>query len=284
MTDLTGKVAVITGAARGQGRQHAVRLAADGADIVAIDIAGQLSSVPYPMGTSEDLEETRRLVEAFGRRVSLRQADVRSGPDLARAIGEGVAELGRVDILVANAGIWGLGPFWELSEDDWGQMIDTNLSGVWRAAKAVAPHMIKQGSGVIIMTSSTNGVEPAPLFAHYAASKHGVIGLMKSVALELAPYGVRCNAICPGVVDSGMTNWQGAYDMYAGHPGAGPEALQRAGANFHALRDADALPADAVSDAVRWLVSDAAKYVTGVALPIDAGHLLLQGSSDKPGF
>jgi NAD(P)-dependent dehydrogenase (short-subunit alcohol dehydrogenase family) len=144
--------------------------------------------------------------------------------------------------------------------------------------------MIKQQSGAIVMTSSTNGLEPAANFAHYAAAKHGVIGLMKSVALELAPYGVRCNAVCPGVVDSGMTNWQGAYDMYAGHPGAGPEALVNAGLNFHALKDAGALSPQVVADAALWLVSDQSAAVTGIALPVDAGHLLLQGSSNREGY
>ena len=200
--DLLGKVAMVTGAARGQGRAHATTLARHGADVIAVDIAAQIDTVPYPLGTEEELAETAKAVEELDRRVLTVQADVRSQTQLDHAVRRGLAEFGQIDILVANAGIYGITPFWEITDAEWDNMIATNLSGVWRSAKAVAPHMIERGSGSIIMTSSVNGLEPGANYAHYVSAKHGVLGLMRTVALELAPKGIRCNAICPGSVDT----------------------------------------------------------------------------------
>jgi SDR family mycofactocin-dependent oxidoreductase len=284
MTELNGKVALVTGAARGQGRAHALTLAAAGADVIAIDIAAELPTVAYPMPTLDDLEETGKKIEELGRRALTFQADVRSQEALDRAVSAGIREFGRIDILIANAGIWSLGPFWEITQEQWDEMIGITLTGVWNSAKAVAPYLVEQQSGAIVMTSSTNGVEPAMQYAHYAAAKHGVIGLMRSAALELAPYGVRCNAICPGLIDTGMTNWPGAYELFSGTPGAGPEALVNAGRSYHALKDAGALSPQVIADAALWLVSDKAAAVTGVAVPVDAGHLLLQGASTHTGY
>jgi SDR family mycofactocin-dependent oxidoreductase len=282
MGSLDGKVALVTGAARGQGRAHALTLARHGADIIAIDVAEQISTVRYPMATPDDLATTAAAVEDLDRRVVSVQADVRSQDQLDAAVAQGLAELGRIDILIANAGIWAIKPFWELSETQWSDMIDTNLSGVWRSAKAVTPHMIERGSGAIVMTSSVNGLEPGMNFAHYVAAKHGVIGLMKNVALELAPYGIRCNAICPGAIDTGMTNWQGAYDVYAGHPGGTHDDFVAGGRSFHALKGQAFMDPQVLADAALWLVSDGAAVVTGVALPVDAGHLLMPGMNMSP--
>jgi SDR family mycofactocin-dependent oxidoreductase len=282
MSGLEGKVALVTGAARGQGRAHALTLARNGADIIAVDIAGQIDTVPYAMGTPDDLNETAKGVEELDRRVVAAQADVRSQEQLDEAVRLGLAEFGQIDILIANAGIWSMRPFWELSETEWADMIGTNLSGVWRSAKAVAPHMIERKTGAIVMTSSVNGLEPGMNYAHYVAAKHGVIGLMKNVALELAPHGIRCNAICPGAIDTGMTNWAGAYDMFAGHEGGTRDDLLAGAKSFHALKGTGILSPQVLADAALWLVSDGAAAVTGVALPVDAGHMLLTGVNPAP--
>jgi len=282
MSGLEGKVALVTGAARGQGRAHALTLARNGADIIAVDIADQINTVPYPMGTPDDLAGTSKGVEDLDRRVITVQADVRSQEQIDQAVSRGLAEFGQIDILIANAGVWAMKPFWELTEADWSDMIGTNLSGVWRSAKAVAQHMIERKTGAIVMTSSVNGLEPGVNYAHYVSAKHGVIGLMKSVALELAPHGIRCNAICPGAIDTGMTNWQGAWDMFAGHEGGTREDQLAGGRHFHALKGVSMLSPQVLADAALWLVSDGAAAVTGVALPVDAGHLLLTGMNSAP--
>jgi len=279
---LEGKVALITGGARGQGRAHALAYAREGADVVVLDIADQIGSVPYPMGTQDDLDETVRQVEKLDRRALAVRADVRSQDQLDDAVQRTLAEFGRLDLVAANAGIWTMTPFWELTEDQWDDMIGTNLTGVWKTAKAVAPHLIEQGSGSIVMTSSVNGLEPGANYAHYVAAKHGVIGLMKNVALELAPHGVRCNAVCPGAIDTGMTNWQGAYDMFAGHGGGTREDLLAGGGSFHALKGAGMLDPVVIANAAVWLHSDLAAWVTGVAVPVDAGHMLLTGVNTAP--
>jgi SDR family mycofactocin-dependent oxidoreductase len=280
--DLRGKVALVTGAARGQGRAHATTLARHGADVIAVDIATQIDTVPYSLGTDGELAETAKAVEELDRRVLTVRADVRSQAQLDDTVRRGLAEFGRIDILVANAGIFGLTPFWEITDAEWDNMIATNLSGVWRSAKAVAPHMMERGSGSIIMTSSINGLEPGANYAHYVSAKHGVIGLMRAVALELAPKGIRCNAVCPGSVDTGMTNWAGVYNMMAGHSNGTRDDLLSGGKYFHALKGIGMLPPHVVADAAAWLASDAAATVTGVALPVDAGHLLLTGTNPAP--
>lgn len=282
MTNLKGKVALITGAARGQGRAHALTLARNGADIIAVDFTEQIDSVPYKMSTADDLAQTATAIEELNRRVISVKADVRSQEQLDAAVSRGLDEYGHIDILIANAGIWGSGPFWKLSETQWENMIGINLSGIWRSAKAVAPHMIERKTGAIVMTSSIRGLLPGMNYAHYVTSKHGVIGLMRNVALELAPYGIRCNAICPGVIDTDMVNWQGAYNMFAGHKGGTREDLLSGAKRQHALKGAGALDPQVVADAALWLVSDGAAAVTGVYLPVDAGHLLLPGINFEP--
>jgi NAD(P)-dependent dehydrogenase (short-subunit alcohol dehydrogenase family) len=195
--------------------------------------------------------------------------------DLDRAVELAIDGFGGIDILIANAGVWSMGPFWELSDQQWDDVMSVNLSGVWRTTKAVAPHMIGRRSGSIVMTSSINGFEAAAQWAHYAAAKHGVIGLMRSVALELAPFGVRCNAICPSTVDTGMVNWQGSYDLGVGHEGGTREEFTESVRGMHALAQAAVLPPEVVAEAALWLASDGASAITGVVLPVDAGHSLL---------
>src|SRR5262249_12555004 len=183
---LDGKVAMITGAARGQGRAHAVTCAREGADVVLVDVAEQLATVPYKLADGADLEETVTQVEALGRKALAVAADVRSQAELDRAVTRGLDELGQIDILIANAGIWGFARLWELSDAQWDEMIGVNLTGVWKSMKAVAPHMIERQAGSIVMTASSNASEPGVGFGHYVTAKHGVIGLMRNAALELA--------------------------------------------------------------------------------------------------
>jgi SDR family mycofactocin-dependent oxidoreductase len=279
---LDGKVALITGGARGQGRAHALTSAREGADVVLVDIADQLETVPYAMATADDLAETVRQVEALDRRALAVTADVRDQGQLDEAVRRGIAEFGKIDILIANAGIWTQGPFWELSEQSWDEMIGVNLTGVWKSAKAVAPHMIERQSGSIVITSSVNGLEPGLNYAHYVAAKHGVIGLMKNIALELAPYGVRCNSINPGAIKTPMTDHQGAWDMFAGHEGGTEADLIEGGYHFHALKGMTFMPPQVIADTALYLNSDLAAAVTGVTIPVDAGHMLLTGVNPAP--
>ena len=282
MTRLDGKVAMITGAARGQGRAHAVTLAREGADIVALDTAGGVANLPYELPRAEELEKTVALVEDLDRRAVAVRADVRSQEQLDGAVERGVSEFGKIDVLVANAGIVSMASVWEMSEEMWQDMIDINLSGVWRSVKAVAPHMIENRGGAIVMTGSANSVEPAPGHAHYVAAKHGVIGLMKNVAFELAPYDVRCNAVCPGAIDTTMLNNPMMYERFAGSGEPTREVALESVRHYNLLNDRSMLPPEAVSDAILWLVSDEARHVTGVSLPVDAGHTILPGYNPNP--
>lgn len=271
-----GKVAFITGAARGQGRSHAIRLAQEGADIIAIDLCEQIDSVPYPLATPEDLAHTSKEVEALGRRIIALPADVRDYPALKTALDTGVQELGRLDIVSANAGIFSAGAIADLDEATWQDVIDVNLTGVWHTVKAAIPHLRASGAGSIILTSSNLGLKPAQNSGHYVSAKHGVVGLMRTLALELAPEMIRVNSIHPTSVSTGMIHNDATYELFA--PGL-PEAQrtpQVLAAGFKQLNTMPlpwVEPAD-VSNALLWLASDEARYVTGVALPIDAGSLL----------
>jgi SDR family mycofactocin-dependent oxidoreductase len=282
LSTLEGKVALITGAARGIGRATAVRLAQDGANIIAVDLAqrpaDRIDTVPYALGTADELQETAEQVRAVGAHAVTAMADVRSQAELDEATRLGLATFGTIDVLVANAGIWSRGTLWEIAEDEWDKQIDINLSGVWRSVKAVAPHMVQGRSGSIILISSINGFEPGPGYAHYTAAKHGVIGLMRAGALELGPYDVRCNAICPGVIDTPQNSWQGALDLIAGHEGGTLEERAAIGKTFGVLTSEGLIPASAIADAAAWLAGDGSRWVTGVALPVEAGHLILPGS------
>jgi SDR family mycofactocin-dependent oxidoreductase len=263
---LEGKVAFITGAARGQGRSHAIRLAEEGADIIAVDICAQVASVVYPMATPEDLAETVTAVEALDRRIVARQADVRDEDGLRAAFDAGVAELGPVDIVLANAGIAPM----SLHEkhDAWRDVVDVNLTGVFNTVETAIPSMIARGQGgAIVLTSSTAGINgiggPTRGGLGYTAAKHGVVGLMRSYANTLAPYSIRVNTVHPTGVNTPMIVNDVMAEFLAQDPQMG-----------NAM--ANALPVDMVepvdiSNAILWLVSDDARYVTGVTLPVDAG-------------
>ena len=272
---LEGKVAFITGAARGQGRSHAVRLAQEGADIIAVDVCAQVESVPYPMASSDDLAQTVHEVEALDRRIVASEADVRDYGALAAALDAGVAQLGRLDIVSAHAGIASFGEAAGMEEQQWQDMIDTNLTGVWHTAKAAIPHIRAGGrGGSIILTSSTAGLMAYPNLAHYVSAKHAVIGLMKTLALELAPDMIRVNALCPTQVDTPMIMNEPMYTLFD------PEAEHPTRESFAPVSQAmNALPIPWVesvdiSNALLFLVSDEGRYVTGVALPVDAGAVI----------
>jgi SDR family mycofactocin-dependent oxidoreductase len=270
-----GKVAFITGAARGQGRSHAIRLAQEGADIIAVDLCEQVASVPYAMATPEDMAETVKQVEALDRRIVAAQADVRDSGALKAALDAGVAQLGRLDIVSANAGIASIGRLDELTEQSWQDMIDINLSGVWRTARAAIPHLIAGGrGGSIILTSSVAGLTAMQNIGHYVSAKHGVVGLMRSLALELAPHSIRVNSLHPTFVDTDMIQNQATYRLIR------PDLESPAADDFRAaLATVNTLPVPwvepiDVSNALLFLASDEARYITGVPLPVDAGILL----------
>jgi SDR family mycofactocin-dependent oxidoreductase len=270
---VSGKVAFISGVGRGQGRSHAVRLAEEGADIIGIDICEDIASIPYPMSSSEDLEETARLIEKTGRRAVLRKADVRKFSEVKAAVDAGLAEFGHVDIACANAGIAAMG----VSDDEdevfqsWADTIAVNLTGVWNVARACAkPMMERNQGGSIIMTSSTAGLKalaaPGIIGGEaYGAAKHGVVGLMRHFAVELAPFSIRVNSIHPTNVNTMMANNDAMMEFIKDIP----EELSRP---QNLLPIVTLEPTD-ISDAVVFLASDAAKYITGVPLPVDAGYV-----------
>ena len=273
---VAGKVAFITGAARGQGRSHAIRLAQEGADIIAVDLCGQVDSVPYAMATPADLAESVKEVEALDRRIVATQADVRDYGGLKAALDDGVAQLGHLDIVSANAGIFSFGRLEELSETAWRDMLDVNLTGVWHAAKAAIPHLRAARGGSIILTSSGLGLEGMPNVGHYVSAKHGLVGLMRTLALELAPDLIRVNSVHPTTVNTDMIQNAAAYELFA--PDL-PEDERTSQVITERLLTINALPIPwiepvDVSNAVLWLASDEARYVTGVPLPVDAGELL----------
>ncbi|OLT06624.1 oxidoreductase [Pseudonocardia sp. CNS-004] len=282
MGRLAGKVAFITGGARGQGRAHALRLAEEGADIVIVDLEDQVATVPYDLARDGDLDETAALVEKLDRRAVAVKADVRDQSQLDAAVAEGLAAFGQLDIVCANAGIWSRAPLHELTENAWQDMIDINLTGVWRTIKATVPHLIERRQGSIIVTGSTNAVRGGPGYAHYVSAKHGVMGLMKSAALEYGVFGIRVNAVCPGFVDSKMTDWQGCYEMTTGRPDGTRQEHMRAAHHSTALADVGMLAPGAISEGVLWLASDESRFVTGAIVPVDAGHLALPGFNGSP--
>ncbi len=277
MGKLEGKVAFITGAARGQGRSHAVRLAQEGADIIAVDLMGPVETVGYPLATQQDMDETVRLVEALDRRIIASKADVRDSAALKAAVDDGVAQLGRLDIVLANAGIASFAPVDEMTDQMWDDMIDINLTGVFKTVRAAVPHLKADGrGGAIVLTSSTAGIKGLANLAHYVAAKHGVVGLVKTLANELAPYMIRVNSVHPTSVDTMMIHNEQTYAAF--RPDKAPSDVTRddVGEAFQSL---NALPIQWVepvdiSNAILWLVSDDARYVTGVQLPIDAGSVI----------
>ena len=261
-----GKVAFITGAARGQGRSHALNLAVEGADIIAVDICEPSGSDMYVFATPEDLEETARLVKETGRRIVTAHVDVRDRDAVQAACDAGVAELGRLDIVLANAGISTLGTWDEVDDKTWRDTIDINLTGVWNTLRAGTPHLINAGGGAMVATSSTLGIVGRPFFTAYVASKHGVVGIMKSLAQELAKHNIRVNTVHPTGVDTPMLDGLGGMDgLFSKDPAQAPFFE-------NVLKTPNGLvEAQDISNAVMFLVSDTGRYVTGLELKVDAG-------------
>jgi SDR family mycofactocin-dependent oxidoreductase len=269
---LAGRVAFITGVARGQGRAHALRLAREGVDIIGVDICQDIASMTYPNASPADLAETVRLVEAQDRRIVARQADVRDFAGLSAAFQEGYAEFGRLDIIIANAGIVRLGPESDDPLADWNDTIDTNLTGPFHTVRAALPALREGGrGGSIVITSSTAGLKGTASTdaggQAYAAAKRGLVGLMQTLANALAPEWIRVNTIHPTGVVSGMTQNEAMARLMA-------EAAQGGANTISAMQNAlpiEILQAEDIANAVAWLVSDEAKFITGIQLPLDAG-------------
>jgi SDR family mycofactocin-dependent oxidoreductase len=266
-----GKVVVITGGARGQGRSHAVMFAEEGADVVIVDRPDPVASVPYPLGTKAELKETARLVEQSDRRCLVVEADVRSAPQMRDVMAEAAGELGGVDIVVANAGIATYHQLVDMDDSVWDDMIDVNLTGVANTIRAALPEMISRRSGRLVAISSQAGRRGVPNLSHYCAAKWGLVGLVKSVALEVAPFEVTCNAVMPGAVDTPMMHHKEVYETFAPElddPGAG-DLEER-------LRAMTPMPttwveASDMSHAVMYLASDEARHVSGATLDVAAG-------------
>jgi len=271
-----GKVAFITGAARGQGRAHAVRLAQEGADIIAIDICKQIPSVQIPLSTPEDLAETADLVKGHNRRIYTAEVDVRDYDALKAAVDAGVEQMGRLDIIVANAGIGNGGATLDkTSERDWTDMIDVNLGGVWKTVKAGVPHLLAGGrGGSIILTSSVGGLKAYPHTGHYVAAKHGVVGLMRTFAVELGAQNIRVNSVHPTNVNTPLFMNDGTMKLFRPDlKNPGPDDMKVVGQLMHTLPIGWVEPED-IANAVLFLASDEARYITGVTLPIDGGSCL----------
>jgi len=270
-----GKVAFITGAARSQGRSHAVRLAQEGADIIAVDVPGAVPSLSaYPLATATDLAETVRQVEALDRRIVAHEADVRDAAALKAALDDGAAQLGGLDIVVANAGIYQVSPALELSDAAWQEMIAINLTGVWNTVKAALPHLIDGGGGSVILTSSVLGLKGGANGVHYSTAKHGVVGIMRSVASEFAPHRIRVNSIHPTLVNTIMIQNDEVYALFdPANPHPSRESAAPVFQTINALPVPWVEPAD-ISNAVLFLASDEARYITGVTLPVDAGAMI----------
>ena len=276
---VAGKVAFITGAARGQGRSHAVRLAEEGADIIAVDICAPVSSnTQIPPATADDLAETTDLVKNLGRRIVAAEVDVRDFDALKAVVDAGVEQLGRLDIICANAGIGNGGQTLDhTGEEDWTDMIDVNLSGVWKSVKAAVPHLISQGAGgSIILTSSVGGLKAYPHTGHYIAAKHGVVGLMRTFAVELGQHNIRVNSVHPTNVNTPLFMNEGTMRLFRPdleNPNAGD--MKVVAQLMHVLPVGWVEPID-ISNAVLFLASDESRYITGEAIRVDGGMMSKQ--------
>ena len=262
---ISGKRVLVTGAARGMGRSHAVRLAEEGADLILVDICSSLSEVEYPLASRDDLDETARLVKEFGRRAVTHVVDVRDAASLTAAVEDGVAELGGLDAAVANAGVLTVGTWDTTTPEQWRTVVDVNLIGTWNTCAAALPHLVERG-GSLILISSAAGLKGTPLHLPYTATKHGVVGLSRALANELAAQNVRVNTVHPTGVETGMRP-ESLHGLLAeSRPDLVPVFL-----NALPIVMAEAID---ISNAVLFLISDESRYVTGLEFKVDAGVTL----------
>jgi SDR family mycofactocin-dependent oxidoreductase len=264
---VAGKVAFVTGAGRGQGRSHVIRLAEEGANIIAVDICADYETVGYGMSTEADLAETVKAVEALDRRIVAAQVDVRDAAGLRKAVDDGVAQLGRLDVVCANAGICTVQSWDEVTPAVWQDTIDTNLTGVWNTMVVAAPHLIAAGGGSIICTSSTAGIKGLPFLAPYVAAKHGVVGIARTMANELGRHNIRVNTVHPAGVDTPMVAGLRRFDTLIGRD-------QNLGPIFMNSLPVESVDARDISNAVLFLASDESRYVTGLEFTVDAGNTI----------
>jgi SDR family mycofactocin-dependent oxidoreductase len=273
---LEGRVAFVTGAARGQGRAHAVRLASEGADIIAIDICGPISdTVTYPAATSEELADTVRAIESTGRKVLAREVDIRDLAAQQQVVADGIEQFGRLDIVVANAGILSWGRMFEMSEEQWDSVIDVNLNGTWRTMRAAVPAMIEAGNGgSIIIVSSSAGTKATPGNGHYSASKHGLVAITNALAIEVGEFGIRVNSIHPYSIDTPMVESDAMMEIFSKYP-----------AFLHSFKPMPYQPVnhdgkkglkefmtpEEVTDVVLWLASDGSATISGSQIAVDRG-------------
>lgn len=273
---LKGRVAFITGAARGQGRSHAVRLAREGADIIAIDVCAPVSdTVTYPHATSADLAETVSLVEAEGRKVLAREVDIRDLAAQQKVVADGVEQFGRLDIVVANAGILSWGRMFEMSEEQWDAVIDVNLNGTWRTIRAAVPAMIEaDNGGSIIIVSSSAGTKATPGNGHYSASKHGLVAITNALAIEVGEYGIRVNSIHPYSIGTPMVEPEAMMEVFTKYP----QFLHSFSPMPYQPKNHDGkkglqefMTPEEVSDVVSWLAGDGSMTISGSQIAIDRG-------------
>lgn len=275
---LEGRVAFITGAARAQGRAHAIRLASEGADIIAIDICGPVGpSVTYPAATVEELDDTARAVEEAGRKVLARKVDIRDSAALDLVVADGIEQFGRLDVLVANAGVLSWGRLWELTDEQWNTVIDVNLTGTWRTVRAAVPAMIEAGNGgSIIIVSSSAGLKATPGNGHYAATKFGLTSMTNTLALEVGEYGIRVNSIHPYSIDTPMIEREAMMNLFKNHPSFlhsfSPMPVrprnQPGGRQL-----SDFMAPEEVADVVAWLAGDGSATVSGTQIAVDRGAM-----------
>ncbi|MCB0933034.1 MAG: mycofactocin-coupled SDR family oxidoreductase [Mycobacterium sp.] len=274
---LAGRVAFVTGAARGQGRAYAVRLAREGADVIVSDICAPVSAtVPYAAASAEDLAETVRLAQAEGATVLARNVDIRDDAALRQLVSDAVEQFSRLDILVANAGVLSWGRLWELTDEQWNTVIDVNLSGTWRTLRAVIPAMIQAGNGgSIIIVSSSAGIKATPGNGHYAASKHGLTSMTNTLALELGEYGIRVNSIHPYSIATPMIQNDAMLGVLSAHPSYlhsfAPMPYQPATKQGQEATRSDFMSPEEAANVVAWLAGDGSGLLSGSQIAIDRG-------------
>lgn len=273
MGRMDGKVAFITGAGRGQGRAHALRLAEEGADIIALDILEDIESFSYPMATPADRDDVVARVRALGRRIIFEKADIRDLPRLQEVAQAGVDQFGHIDVVVSNAGAGAPGLSYEMDESTFAETIDMFLTSAWRTVRAAVPHMIEaERGGSIVMISSTSGLVAVANMAHYVAAKHGVTGLMKALAIELGPFNIRVNAVAPSNVNTPMLQSSAIREVWTGNASATDAEVMPVMSSMHIL-DVPWMEPTEISQAVLWLASEESRFVTGSTIPVDAGAL-----------